>query len=697
MHSEKGKIDSLDLIIKLTDFAKTAALDVETIVQEQLKDQVIETVKKWVKRGTKPETKPHRHQDKAIRAYLRQFDLLFIENQNELLCIHEYNDDCSQTPKICLPLSLFLNSFKLAHSHPLSGHHGESKTLESIKRYFYWPGLYKWVKMLLHDCLDCQKNKPKRKDLNEAPLQQWGQLETTPMKTIHIDHKGPLRPMSNGKNYCLVVVDAFSRYIQVYPCKHADSKETINLLEKYITSFGIPQQIIHDNGSAFISNGFVHWSFELGITLRPRTTYAPWTNGKVEVQNKHLTQYFRHFINDAGSDWSELTDKFAFAHNTAVNSSTGYTPYEIVFGIKPQIPISLKLGLFRDNDKRCISEYCTGLSPHVHSEETVKNEKIDKLLQNRISSEILKRENLFKTIYSNTYKHCRRVTNQAHYFRNQHKLGKPIKIGSKVLLENRSKQLLRSQKLLHLRSGPYTVVEQVTDVNYKIENDTTSEKKIVHRNHIVEYFPKENIMPKLVTEYSTDPMSDGFYNHLTNRQIDNFNQPKKTEFANYSYWPVISSGYQHMTNHDSTIRESEKNKSPKQSSDSGQETMNLRTLFESTSFNPDIQPITSSTPYPKRVLNELSELDGPSSSQSHRNIRTQFHVSPPENFYQLSNNSAGFSNYAQSPNNSENYYENSLYTPIPEVSSERPKRTKRPTQKFGNPIPSSLISRFGKK
>ena len=89
----------------MTDFAKTAALDVETNVQEQLKDPVIESVKKWVKRGTKPETKPHRPQDKAIRAYLRQFDLLFIENQNELLNIHEYNDDCSQTPKICLPLS----------------------------------------------------------------------------------------------------------------------------------------------------------------------------------------------------------------------------------------------------------------------------------------------------------------------------------------------------------------------------------------------------------------------------------------------------------------------------------------------------------------------------------------------------------------------------------------------------------------
>ena len=125
--------------------------------------------------------------------------------------------------------------------------------------------------------------------------------------------------------------------------------------------------------------------------------------------------------------------------------------------------------------------------------------------------------------------------------------------------------------------------------------------------------------------------------------------------------------------------------------------MNLRTLFKSTSFNPDIQPINSSTPYPKRILNELSELNCPSSTHSHWNIRTHFHVSPPQSFSQLSNTSEGFSSYAQSPNDSENYYENSLYAPIPEVSSERPKRINRPAQKVGSLIPSSLIARFGEK
>ena len=124
-----------------------------------------------------------------------------------------------------------------------------------------------------------------------------------------------------------MVVDAFSRFIQVYPVKAADSEGTIQSMEKFITTFGIPQYIVHDNGTAFLSSDFANWTFELGITLRPRTAYSPWTNGKVEVQNKHLSNYIRHFLNESGNNWASLVDKFAFAHNTAVNYSTGYTPY----------------------------------------------------------------------------------------------------------------------------------------------------------------------------------------------------------------------------------------------------------------------------------------------------------------------------------------------------------------------------------
>ena len=89
-------------------------------------------------------------------------------------------------------------------------------------------------------------------------------------------------------------------------------------MKKFITSFGIPQHIVHDNGTAFMSNDFVNWTSR---------------NPKVEIQNKHLTNYLRHFLNTTGNNWAKFVDKFAFAHNTAVNYSTGYPPYEIIFGI----------------------------------------------------------------------------------------------------------------------------------------------------------------------------------------------------------------------------------------------------------------------------------------------------------------------------------------------------------------------------
>ena len=68
----------------------------------------------------------------------------------------------------------------------------------------------------------------------------WGQEVRYPFHTIHIDNKGPLNPMSYGKHRCLVVIDAFLRFIRVYPVKSTDATHTIEAISVLITSFGIP-------------------------------------------------------------------------------------------------------------------------------------------------------------------------------------------------------------------------------------------------------------------------------------------------------------------------------------------------------------------------------------------------------------------------------------------------------------------------
>ena len=193
----------------------------------------------------------------------------------------------------------------------------------------------------------------------------------------------------------------------VYPVRNTTALATIAAVEKWILSLGFPQSIIHDRGTAFINTEFINWTKELGITTRPRTAYSSWTNGKIETQNQHIARYWRNFLIDAGNNWSSLAPKFAFAHNTSVNYTTGKAPYEIVFGTKPQIPMSLKLGLCRDKHKLCCLYFCKDLPSHSHSENSLKNELLDNLFQPQLSQALLERERTFKQIYSSTFARCR--------------------------------------------------------------------------------------------------------------------------------------------------------------------------------------------------------------------------------------------------------------------------------------------------
>ena len=132
--------------------------------------------------------------------------------------------------------------------------------------------------------------------------------------------------MSDCKHHCLVVIDAFFRFLQVYLVKSTDATLNFEVMSTIISSFGIPQKLVYGRETSFMSTDFSTLLLEFGITHAPRTKLSPWTNGKVEIQKKHLSRYFRCYLSEAGNNWAKLAFQFAFAHNTSVNSSTGTTP-----------------------------------------------------------------------------------------------------------------------------------------------------------------------------------------------------------------------------------------------------------------------------------------------------------------------------------------------------------------------------------
>ena len=283
--------------------------------------------------NTPPDTKsPEIQQSKGLPRYCQKFNRLLIEKEVQLLCYSEPSDKLGEVNlRICLPSSLFLACFRLGHYNEMGGHIGAAKTYANAKRFYYWPGMFDWICALTADCFTCQNNQSKPKHQKEVPLEEW-QNETVPLRTIHIDHKGPNHPTSAGNVHCLLIVDAFSRFLMVYPVRNTTAVATITAVEKWIIPFGIPQSIIYDRDTAFINTEFINWTKELGITLRPRRAYSPWPNGKNETQNQHFARYWRNFLNDAGNNWSSLAPKFAFAHNTSVSYTTGKTHVKMSLG-----------------------------------------------------------------------------------------------------------------------------------------------------------------------------------------------------------------------------------------------------------------------------------------------------------------------------------------------------------------------------
>ena len=536
--SDTPHLNTKTLTQKLDEVAKTVDLDVSTILGEQMKDPVLGTVRSWIRKNTPPDTKlPEIQQSKGLLRFCQEFNRLLMEEEGQLLCYNEPSDKLAEENlRICLPLSLFLVCLRLGHYNEMGGHMGATKTDANAKRFYYWPGMFDWICALTADCLTCQNNKPKLKHRNEVPLEKW-QIETVPFRTMHIDHKGPNHPTSASNVHCHLIVDAFSRFLMVYPVRNTTALATITAVEKWIFSFGIPQSILHDRGTAFVNTDFLNRTKELGITLRPRTAYSPRTNGEVETQNQHIARYWRNFLNDAGNNWSSSAPKFAFAHNTSVNYTTGKTPYEIVFGTKPQIPMSLKLGLYRNKRKLCCCKNCKDLPSHSHSENSLRNELLDNLLQPQLSQALLGRERTFKQIYSSTFERCREETARSHAYRNRFKLGHHLEIGQKVLYENHKQDLIRSQKLQQRRLGPFTVTRRVTNTTYQIRVDKDPTViKTVHRNHLFEYDPEEGSLPAMIEEYvPSDYQNDNFYESFMEQRTRDLNNPSTTEEEHDSF------------------------------------------------------------------------------------------------------------------------------------------------------------------
>lgn len=161
-----------------------------------------------------------------------------------------------------------------------------------------------------------------------------------------------------GNKYGLVIQDDITRYLTVLPMENQEATTVAKtFVEGFICNFGTPLEIVTDQGTNFMSQVFKNLCKLLKIKKINTSAYHPQAN-LVERANRELKTYLRQFIGGNQQIWDQLLPYFSFQYNTTVNSSTGYTPYELMFGRKARLPTSI----YNNNlEKNSYEGYCSEL------------------------------------------------------------------------------------------------------------------------------------------------------------------------------------------------------------------------------------------------------------------------------------------------------------------------------------------------
>ena len=228
-----------------------------------------------------------------------------------------------------------------AHDTIFGGHFGIEKTLEKLKRYWFWPAMNKDVEEYIKTCTVCQKTKT---STQKPPGLLQPIVSEYPWQIVTMDFVGGFAPgRLTGNNTCLVMVDKFSKYIILESVPETvDSEQTADILvRRLISQFGIPEKIITDRGPQFSANLWQKVLEFLGSKSALSTSHHPQTDGQSERAIQTVTRLVSTFASDQENKWEELLPMFQFALNDSFCESTTSTPFRVLYGCDPVSPMRL--------------------------------------------------------------------------------------------------------------------------------------------------------------------------------------------------------------------------------------------------------------------------------------------------------------------------------------------------------------------
>ena len=326
------------------------------------------------------------------------------------------------------------------HAGEAGAHEGARALTGKILRMgIYWPNIYKTAATTTQKCVECQTFAPQH-HIPAAPLTSI--VSPWPFYQWGIDIVGPFPPAPGNVKFLLVAVDYFSKWIEAEPLATITGHQVIKFVKKNIlTRFGSPKVIISDNGLQFAENPFRTWCEDNYIIQRFASVAHPQANGQTEVSNRTLVAGIKKRLGSAKGNWVDELPSVLWSYRTTPRSSTGETPFSLVYGTEAVIPPELSARSLR----------ITSFEEHATNDGIRQN--LDLLEEKREEAHL--RQATYKSKTESYYN--RRVR------------GRAFKVGDWVLRRNDASHAEKGGKLGPTWEGPYKVVENHLNGAYTLE------------------------------------------------------------------------------------------------------------------------------------------------------------------------------------------------------------------------------------
>lgn len=225
--------------------------------------------------------------------------------------------------------------------HEQCGHFGRRRTTHLLAGSYWWQGMVADVAAVVKACTACDRVKAtfniKQPQLHPLPIEgmmyRWG-----------VDLLGPLKCTQRGNIYIMVMVEHFTKWIELAALPSKESQVTAAaLLDKVISRYGAPAEVLTDRGTEF-EGAFEDLLQKCLVDHRTTSASHPQADGLAERAVQTVKRALRKLSVEKGSiaEWDVDMHWVAMGYRCSVQESTGFSPYALLYGVPPTIPPAIK-------------------------------------------------------------------------------------------------------------------------------------------------------------------------------------------------------------------------------------------------------------------------------------------------------------------------------------------------------------------